>query len=87
MNDIKEKLQIIKEKNLYREMRYLSKSQDKYTVIDGREILLMSSNNYLGLANNEEVKKAAIDGINEFGLGSGGSRLTTGSYDLHKKLE
>ena len=45
MNDIKEKLQIIKEKNLYREMRYLSKSQDKYTVIDGREILLMSSNN------------------------------------------
>ena len=87
MNDIKEKLQIIKEKNLYRELRYLSKSQDKYTVIDGREILLMSSNNYLGLANNEEVKKAAIDGINEFGLGSGGSRLTTGSYDLHKKLE
>ena len=87
MNDIKEKLQIIKEKNLYREMRYLSKSQDKYTVIDGREILLMSSNNYLGLANNEDVKKAAIDGINEFGLGSGGSRLTTGSYDLHKKLE
>ncbi len=87
MNDIKEKLQIIKEKNLYREMRYLSKSQDKYTVIDGREILLMSSNNYLGLANNEEVKKAAIDGINGFGLGSGGSRLTTGSYDLHKKLE
>lgn len=87
MNDIKEKLHIIKEKNLYREMRYLSKSQDKYTVIDGREILLMSSNNYLGLANNEEVKKAAIDGINEFGLGSGGSRLTTGSYDLHKKLE
>lgn len=87
MNDIKEKLQNIKEKNLYREMRYLSKPQDRYTVIDGREVLLMSSNNYLGLANNEEVKKEAIDGINEFGLGSGGSRLTTGSYDLHKKLE
>ncbi len=87
MNDIKEKLQTIKEKNLYREMRYLSKPQDKYTIIDKMEVLLMSSNNYLGLANNEEVKKAAIDGINEFGLGSGGSRLTTGSYDLHKKLE
>ena len=87
MNDIKEKLQTIKEKNLYREMRYLSKPQDKYTVIDKRQVLLMSSNNYLGLANNEEVKKSAIDGINEFGLGSGGSRLTTGSYDLHRKLE
>lgn len=87
MNDMKEKLQTIKEKNLYREMRYLSKPQDKYTVIDKRQVLLMSSNNYLGLANNEEVKKLAIDGINEFGLGSGGSRLTTGSYDLHKKLE
>lgn len=87
MNDIKEKLQTIKEKNLYREMRYLSKPQDKYTIIDKMEVLLMSSNNYLGLANNEEVKKAAIDGINEFGLGSSGARLTTGSYDLHKKLE
>lgn len=87
MNDIKDKLKLIKENNLYREMKYLSKSQDKFTTIDGKDVLLMSSNNYLGLCNNEEVKKASIEAINKYGLGSGGSRLTTGSYDLHKKLE
>lgn len=87
MNDIKDKLKIIKENNLYREMKYLSKPQDKFTTIDGKDVLLMSSNNYLGLSNNEEVKKSSIEAINKYGLGSGGSRLTTGSYDLHKKLE
>lgn len=87
MNNIKDKLKNIKESNLYREMKYLSKPQDKFTTIDGKDVLLMSSNNYLGLCNNEEVKKASIEAINKYGLGSGGSRLTTGSYDLHKKLE
>lgn len=87
MLDIKEKLQNIKDNNLYREIRYLSEAQDTYTIIDGKKVLLMSSNNYLGLCNNEEVKNAAIEGIKKYGLGSGGSRLTTGSYDVHKELE
>ncbi len=87
MLDISDKLKSIKENNLYREIRYLSMPQDKITVIDGKKVLLMSSNNYLGLCNHHKVKQAAIDAINEYGLGSGGSRLTTGSYDLHKKLE
>jgi 8-amino-7-oxononanoate synthase len=87
MLDISDKLKSIKENNLYREIRYLSMPQDKVTVIDGKKVLLMSSNNYLGLCNDHKVKQAAIDAINEYGLGSGGSRLTTGSYDLHKKLE
>ncbi|WP_195237617.1 8-amino-7-oxononanoate synthase [Romboutsia sp. 1001285H_161024_C4] len=87
MDKIKAKLQQIKENNLYRKIKYLNKPQDKYTTINNKKILLMSSNNYLGLCNNEEVKKSAIESINKYGLGSGGSRLTTGSYDLHKKLE
>ncbi|MGL5755597.1 MAG: 8-amino-7-oxononanoate synthase [Paraclostridium sp.] len=87
MRDINHRLSDIKEKNLSREIKYLTKPQDKTTVINGKNVLLMSSNNYLGLANNEEVKKAAIQAINNYGLGSGGSRLTTGSYDLHRKLE
>lgn len=87
MLDINNKLQKIKDNNLYREIRYLSKPQDKITVIDGKKVLLMSSNNYLGLCNNDKVKQASIDAINKYGLGSGGSRLTTGSYDLHKELE
>lgn len=85
--DIKQELQRIKDDNLYREIRYLSESQNKYTTIDGKNIILMSSNNYLGLSNFKEVKNAAIEAINKYGLGSGGSRLTTGSYDLHRVLE
>ncbi|MEG1312364.1 MAG: 8-amino-7-oxononanoate synthase [Romboutsia sp.] len=87
MRDINRKLQEIKDNNLYREIKYLSKPQDKYTNIDGKDVLLMSSNNYLGLCNNEDVKNSAIESIKKYGLGSGGSRLTTGSYDLHKELE
>lgn len=87
MDDIKKKLYNIRANNLYREIRYLSKPQEKYTVIDNKEVLLMSSNNYLGLANNEEIKEEAIQAIKNYGVGSGGSRLTTGSYDVHKKLE
>lgn len=87
MIDVKDKLQSIKDNNLYRELRYLSEPQDTYTTIDSKKLLLMSSNNYLGLCNNEEVKKAAIEAINKYGLGSGGSRLTTGSYNIHRELE
>lgn len=87
MDNIKAKLQQIKDNNLYRQIKYLNEPQDKYTTINNKKVLLMSSNNYLGLCNNEEVKKSAIESINKYGLGSGGSRLTTGSYDLHKKLE
>lgn len=87
MNSIKSKLEKIKNNNLYREIRYLSKPQDKYTNIDGKDVLLMASNNYLGLANNEEVKEAAKKAIDIYGVGSGGSRLTTGSYNPHKVLE
>lgn len=87
MIDIKDILQNIKENNLYREIRYLSEPQDTHTTIDGKKVLLMSSNNYLGLCNNEEVKNAAIKALNKYGLGSGGSRLTTGSYDTHRELE
>lgn len=87
MIDIKNKLDFIKENNLYREIKYLSKPQDKFTIIDNKNVLLMSSNNYLGLCNNEEVKQSSINALNKYGLGSGGSRLTTGSYILHKELE
>ncbi|SCI25987.1 8-amino-7-oxononanoate synthase [uncultured Clostridium sp.] len=87
MNSINKKLEYIKANNLYRKIKYLSESQDKYTTVDGMKVLLMSSNNYLGLSNNEDVKQSAIEAIQKYGLGSGGSRLTTGSYDLHRKLE
>lgn len=87
MDDINKKLQQLKENHLYREMKYLTKPQEKYTIINNKDILLMASNNYLGLSNNDYIKKAAIESVIRYGVGSGGSRLTTGSYDVHRKLE
>ncbi|MDK2820180.1 MAG: 8-amino-7-oxononanoate synthase [Clostridia bacterium] len=80
-------LEEIKKQGLYREMRYLSAPQKPHTVIDGRKVLLMASNSYLGLCDDNRLKAAAIRAIEKYGVGSGGSRLTTGSYQLHKELE
>jgi 8-amino-7-oxononanoate synthase len=77
----------IKLKGLYRKISYLEAASDPHTIIDGKEVILMSSNNYLGLCNDIRLKQAAIEAINRFGVGSGGSRLTTGSFLLHKQLE
>ncbi|WP_170075145.1 8-amino-7-oxononanoate synthase [Paraclostridium dentum] len=87
MNDINKKIQQLKKMNLYRDIKYLTESQDKYTTIDNKSVILMASNNYLGLSNNNLIKQAAIESIKYYGVGSGGSRLTTGSYDVHRELE
>lgn len=87
MENIIAHLEEIKTQGLYRELRYLSTAQGPHTIIDGQKVLLMSSNNYLGLCEDIRLKTAAIDAIEEYGVGSGGSRLTTGSYQLHKELE
>lgn len=80
-------LETIKEHGLYRELKYLSAPQSARTIINGKPLLLMASNSYLGICNDARLKEAAIEAINDFGVGSGGSRLTTGSYDLHRILE
>ncbi len=84
---IEEELQSINERGLLREFRYLESAQMPRVKIRGKDVLLLSSNNYLGLCNDERLKIAAKEAIEHYGVGSGGSRLTTGSYDLHRKLE
>lgn len=87
MDDLKDKLLELDNNNLRRTLKYLSSPQDKNIIIDGKQILLMASNNYLSLANRKKLKDIAIEGIQKYGVGSGGSRLTTGSYTPHKELE
>ena len=87
MKYITEKLEEIKEKGLYRELRYIETAQSPRVKIENKDFILLGSNNYLGLCNDPRLKKTAIDAINKYGVGSGGSRLTTGSYDIHRELE
>ncbi len=81
------KLKQIKNKGLFRTISYLSAPSSAHTIIDNKEVLLFSSNNYLGLCDNPILKAAAVSAIEKWGVGSGGSRLTTGSFDLHRELE
>jgi len=82
-----EKIENIKRAHLYRKMKYLQSPQCDHVRMAGRDILMLSSNSYLGLCADERLKKAALDAMERYGVGSGGSRLITGSYDIHRQLE
>jgi 8-amino-7-oxononanoate synthase len=82
-----EKLQQIKAGGLYRHLKHLQSPQSAHVCIAGEDVLMLSSNSYLGLCSDERLRQAALSAIEKYGTGSGGSRLTTGSYEIHKKLE
>ncbi|MFJ8266707.1 8-amino-7-oxononanoate synthase [Peribacillus asahii] len=84
---LNQELQQIREQGLFRTLRRMDAASDPETVLEGKKILLFSSNNYLGLANDSRMKEKAIEAIKQFGTGSGGSRLTTGNLSLHEQLE
>lgn len=81
------KIEQIKRAGLYRQMKYLQSPQNARIRIAGRDILMLSSNSYLGLCSDERLKQAAREAMELYGAGSGGSRLITGSYEIHQKLE
>ena len=56
-------------------------------VVDGKKVLMLCSNNYLGLSNHPLLKKAAIEAVNSHGAGSGSVRPIAGNMDLHMELE
>lgn len=85
--DINKKLAYLKENNLYRSLREFGSPQEAQTIIDGKKVLLFSSNSYLGISNNPAIKQKATMALEKHGTGSGGSRLTTGNHELYTQLE
>lgn len=77
----------IKQQQLYRSMTAISTPQSKNIQIGTAKKLLFSSNDYLDLADNTEVRQAAAEAALAWGAGTGGSRLTTGTNELHVQLE
>ena len=77
----------VKESGLYRRLRAVEGAQDAAIILEGQEVLLFSSNNYLGLANHPALKLAAQEAIERYGCGSGASRLISGSMAVHHELE
>ncbi len=92
--DVKRKLKFAEEeiKNLKKENRFivpriLNSEQKPVSVIDGKKVVNLTSNNYLAMASNPEVKKAAIEAIKKYGVGSAAVRTIIGTMEIHRELE
>jgi glycine C-acetyltransferase len=68
-------------------LRNLESSSSPQSIVDGKKVLMLCSNNYLGLTNHPKLKKAAIEAIEKYGVGSGSVRAIAGNMDIHIKLE
>src|SRR5687767_11718102 len=87
MSEIEERLEEIRELGLYRKLRLISGPQGPRVLLDGRPVLLLCSNNYLGLADHPRVREAAADAAMRYGVGAGASRLVSGNMTIHRRLE
>ena len=87
MNEIEERLEDIRGRGLYRKLRCVSGPQGPRVLLDGRPVLLLCSNNYLGLADHPRVREAAAEAAMRYGAGSGASRLISGNMTIHRRLE
>lgn len=77
----------IKKKGLQRSLRTVESMQEPVVRINGREVILMCSNNYLGLANHPALVAAALDAVQKYGVAAGASRLVSGNMSAHAQLE
>jgi len=77
----------LREKGLYRRLRVVQSEQRSRCTIDGREVITLSSNNYLGLNTHTKLRSAAIAAVEQYGAGSGAVRTIAGTMSLHEELE
>ncbi len=80
-------LKELKDNGLYNEINVIEGANGAEITIDGRKMINLSSNNYLGLATNETLKKAAKSAVDSHGVGAGAVRTINGTLDLHVELE
>lgn len=84
---LQRELETLRRQGLFREMRRVDGMQGPTVIIDGKETILLSSNNYLGLASHPEIINAQMQALERFGTGSCASRLISGNAILHETLE
>jgi glycine C-acetyltransferase/8-amino-7-oxononanoate synthase len=80
-------LEELRRAGLYRRLRTVEETSDGRAVIGGREVLVLCSNDYLGLAHHPEVREAAAEAAQRWGAGAGSSRLVSGNLELHVEAE
>jgi len=80
-------LQALRDQGLYRRLRVLDQEQRAHTSIDHRDVVNLSSNNYLGLTTHPLLRERAIEATRRFGVGSGSVRTIAGTMEIHMELE
>jgi len=87
MSEIEERLAEPEQLGLRRRLRLISGPQGPRVLLDGKPVLLLCSNNYLGLADHPRVREAAAEAAMRWGVGAGASRLVSGTMTIHRRLE
>lgn len=87
MDYLKEKVDDLKAAGLYKEVVTLEGPSEAESIINGKKVINLSSNNYLGFATHPRLKKAAIAAIEEYGAGAGAVRPIIGNLKIHDELE
>jgi glycine C-acetyltransferase len=88
VSELSSSIQQLKDERVYKRFNYLDSPQDAHVQMEGRgEVLIMSSNNYLGLSAEPAVVKAGIEGLEKFGAGTGSVRFICGTFTIHRELE
>src|SRR5574340_514671 len=82
-----DELDELKRQHLYRPLRVLTSMQGPECVVDGRSVISLASNDYLGLTHHPRMVRAAASAATEFGAGSGAVRTIAGTMSLHEELE
>ena len=87
-NDLQSRIDQLKADKVYKSLNYLDSPQSAWVEMEGRgKILILSSNNYLGLCDEPTVVQAGIDGLRKFGAGTGSVRFICGTFSVHRELE
>lgn len=82
-----DELAALRERHLYRPLRVMSSAQGPIVSLDGRRVISLSSNDYLGLSHHPRMKRAAIEAVEKFGAGAGAVRTIAGTLAMHEALE
>src|SRR5713101_4282075 len=87
LDALREELRGLDQQDLLWHVRTLQSPSAPHAKVDGKNVIVLCSNNYLGLANHPKLKQAAIAATRKYGAGSGSVRVISGTMDLHVKLE
>ena len=82
-----QKAKALMSEGIYPYFRVIESAQDPEIIMNGKKMIMIGSNNYLGLTNHPKVKEASIEAVKKYGTGCAGSRFLNGTLDIHVELE